>query len=555
MPFPATSVLFGDSPLLTRRNYQTIHESSQRTNDDDNDDFTTSTATRPTGLAHWLFGFMYEDDLLEETDDDILYRSTIESTTHVWNPLNASLCLALLLSSAALSVPISLLGTVTVHLLNNSNNNNESTMDPSAFAMRATTAAVLGTSAGKFLLGPIPDVWGARRTAALSAMGLALSLVGLATAVTPRSVLWACFGAEFCYAIQWPCVVLTLATHYRGNGCGMYEGGIYASSLAARMGSLIGIPVSSMLVRHHVPWRVVALLGAWLALLSSAVAYLYVSDAPGAPDAPQNPIDPVQATVFFAKHYRRNKSSGGLLQRLVRWSHFIFATICYPSLKHVLCSGTFWLLSLAHTGPSLIRSSERILGTYLYDTSDGSLSSSRSSGLSVFLSVGIVMGLVTAGSIFGSRQERERKWLVSRLYVAAITSCYLLAFLSVPAVRHLMAAPDLVTTFQVMAIATAGFGIAVQYYHIPSLVCATFGCDKALAVSYVDGVACAVSAIVWRFVGETVHNGGPYGGGWAYGWAAVALFVLVTAILMVEFMEHYFCRPRQGGVYETIILA
>lgn len=538
MPFPA-SVLFGESPLITRRKYQKIDESTD-----------TETSTRPTGIAHWFFGFMYEDQI-EETEDDILYRSTIESTTNVWNPLNAYLCFALVLSSTAIAVPITLLGAVSTNLLRDDSGSN---MDPSAFAMRATTAAVMGTSAGKFLNGPIPDVWGARRTSAFFSILLALALLGLATAVTPQGVIWSCFWAEFCYSIQWPCVVVTLATHYRGNGTGMYEGGIYMSSLAARMGSLIGIPVSSVLLRH-VSWRWVALLGAWFALLSSSVAYLYVTDAPGEPDAPQNPIDLVQATVFFAKHYRRNKSSGGLLQRLLRWTHFIFQTIFLPSLKHVLGSGTFWLLSLAHTGPSIIRSSERILGAYLFDTSDGSLSSNRSSGLSVFLSVGIVVGLVTAGSIFGSRQERERKWLVSRLYVAAIGACYLLAFLSVPAVRHVMATPDLVTTFQVMAITTAGFGIAVQYYHIPSLVCATFGCDKALAVSYVDGVACAVSAIVWRFVGETVHNGGPYGGGWAYGWAAVALFVLVTAILMVEFMEHYFCRPRHGGVYETIILA
>ena len=179
----------------------------------------------------------------------------------------------------------------------------------------------------------------------------------------------------------------------------------------------------------------------------------------------------------------------------------------------------------------------------------------RSSGLAVFLSVGIVVGLVTAGSIFGTRQERERKWLVSRLYLASICACYAMAILSVPAVRAFMAAPDLVATFQVMAIVTAGFGVAVQYYHIPSLVCATFGCDKALAVSYVDGVACAVSAVVWNFVGDTVHQGGSGGGGWAYGWAAVALFLLVTAVLMVEFMEHYFCRPRHGGTLETIILA
>ena len=557
MPLPVSTILFGESKLSTRRKYQQIENSvdeGQR-GDDDTEKGTNpgecyqldkQADRRPTGIAQFFFGFMYEEEL-DETDDDILYRSTIESTTNVWNPLNAHLCVSLVLSSAAIAVPVTLLSPASEHVLPDETS-------PSSFATRATAAAVMGTSAGKFLNGPIPDVVGARRTSACFSILLALSLTALAIATTPSGIIWAMFFAEFCYSVQWPCIILTLATHYRGDSTGMYEGGIHLLSMAARMGSLIGIPVASNLLRH-VHWRLVALLGAWLSLLASSVVYLYVTDAPGNPNSPQNPIDLAQATVFFAKHYRRSRGSGSILKRISRWCHFICQTIFLPSLRHVLCSGTFWLVALAHTGASIIRSSERILGAYLYETSDGTLSSARSSGLAVFLSAGIVAGLITAGSIFGRRQERERKWLVSRLYMASIASCYLLAIFSVPSVRRFMAAPDLVVTFQIMAIVVAGFGISVQFYHIPSLVCATFGCDKALAVSYVDGVACAVSAVVWNFVGDTVHQGGTNGGGWAYGWAAVALFLLVTGILMVEFMEHYFCRPRHGGTLETIILA
>jgi len=541
----SASILFGETQLNTRRNYQRIDDSAEEDqtrleNDDD------KSSRRPTGIAQFFFGFLYEEEL-DETYDDILYRSTIEPTTNSWNSLNLNLCIALVVSSAAIAVPVTVLGDAAENVLLDG-------MSISSFAARATSAAIMGTSAGKFLNGPIPDVVGARRTSASFSVLLASALVCLASATTPGGIIWSCFMAEFCYSVQWPCVVVTLATHYRGDSSGMYEGGIHLLSLAARMGSLIGIPVASTLLRY-MNWRFVALSGAWLSLLSASVAYLYVSDSPGERDAPQNPIDLAQATVFFAKHYRRNKSSGNFLQRAVRWTRFVVQTIFLPSVKHVLCSGTFWLISLAHTGSSIIRSSERMLGAYLYDTSDGSLSSSRSSGLAVFLSFGIVVGLLTAGSIFGMRQERERKWLVSKLYMVSIVSCYVLAILSVPIVRNAMAAPDLVVTFQVIAITIAGFGIAVQFYHIPSLVCATFGCDKALALSYVDGVACAVSAVIWNFVGNTVYQGGAHGGGWAYGWAAVALFLLVTSVLMVEFMEHYFCRPRHGGTFETIILA
>jgi len=143
----------------------------------------------------------------------------------------------------------------------------------------------------------------------------------------------------------------------------------------------------------------------------------------------------------------------------------------------------------------MVRTSERVLGTYLYETSNNSLSENRAAGLSVFLSVGTVAGLVVAGSIFASRQDRERKWMISRLYILTIVSCYVLAFLAIPSVRNFVKAPELVSTFQVIAIAFSGFGIAVQFYHIPSLVGATFGCDKGLFSSYTDGVAYGLSLI------------------------------------------------------------
>jgi hypothetical protein len=58
------------------------------------------------------------------------------------------------------------------------------------------------------------------------------------------------------------------------------------------------------------------------------------------------------------------------------------------------------------------------------------------------------------------------------------------------------------------------------------------------------------------FVAGAVQ-GNQDGGGWAYGWATVALLIIMCSILMVEFMEHYFVRPsgKHHGTYETIIFA
>ena len=228
-----------------------------------------------------------------------------------------------------------------------------------------------------------------------------------------------------------------------------------------------------------------------------------------------------------------------------------------PSFRHVLSSGTFWVVALAHTGSSMVRTAERILGTYFYDTSFGYLSESKAAGLAIFLSLGTVLGLAIAGNLFAQRKGRQRKWLVTRLYIITIIACYSLAILAIPRLRYFVDSPELIIFFQVVSSLCMGFGIAVMYSLIPGLVGSAFGRHRGSYIAYTDGVAFGISSIVWKVVANAVGNGNPDGGGWAYGWAAVALLIVLCAILMVEFMEHYFVRGhgKHNGTYETIILA
>lgn len=187
----------------------------------------------------------------------------------------------------------------------------------------------------------------------------------------------------------------------------------------------------------------------------------------------------------------------------------------------------------------------------------GQISENRAGELVVYSILGTVLGLIIAGNLFAHRKERQRKWLVSRLYMITIGSCYFLAILAIPWLRRAIDAPDLVLFFQVAASFTMGFGISVMYYHIPGLVGSAFGNSKGLFSAYTDGVAYLIASLVWQFVGNAVGNGNQDGGGWAYGWAAVALLIVMCSILMVEFMEHYFVRAsgRHHGTYETILFA
>ena len=637
------SVLFGDSNLNARRKFQSEYHdhdhdrsfahSNNNNNKDEQGDINSNISTyssqhpqleRPAkgSLADFFFGFMYEDDALLFDEESALYRSSIvEPSTNLWNPLHVALCSALALTSAAAAVPVSLMpvlsfpttmsaaaNTATDTTTSSSNNNNNVALP--------TAAAVLGAACGKFINGPICDIMGARRCSVVYSIVLAAALVFLSTAQTMSTVARACFFVEFANSIQWPSIIVTLATHYRNNSTGMYEGGVFVTSLASRLGSLLSIVVGAWLLRQGVAWQTIPLLGAWASLVAASITYLHVSDSPNQLHQPQNPVDWQQekqkwntAANSGSRHINSNNRNWidlttTKLYYIWNMAKSILQTNVIPSLRHILGSPTFWMVALAHTGACMVRTSERMLGTYFWQTShvvylnSGStgsqqqdqqsyqhlyhyyhhhpLEQSRAAVLSVFFSVGTVAGLLTAGKAFASQTERQRKWLVWRLYVMAIVACYVLAALGLDMIRHrffLSSSLDLLTIFQVMAVVVAGFGTAVQYFHIPSLVGASFGVDKGMFCAYVDGVAFALASVVWGYwigtndttnantnaitgdanVMETPYNDN----GWAYTWAAVALLLILSSILMVEFMEHYFCRAARtiSGTYETIILA
>lgn len=192
----------------------------------------------------------------------------------------------------------------------------------------------------------------------------------------------------------------------------------------------------------------------------------------------------------------------------------------------------------------MVCTSVRILGTYFRDTSYGAISENEAGAVTIFLSVGILVGLALGGNIFAnlSNNARGRKDLVSKLYIVTVIMCYALSVLAIPFVRIRINSPSLVAILQAVATFCMGASVAVQVYCIPAIVGCTFGANKGLFAAYTDGVASIVSSLVWRIVGNAVAEGNPQGAGWAYGWAAVALLVILAGLLMVEFVEHYFCR-------------
>ena len=483
------------------------------------------------------------------------------------------------------------------------------------FVQQMVSISLCGTAIGKFCNGPVVDIYGARRTSILYTFIMCTVLLVLAMISTTSMIVspfymigTLIFILEFVSSVQWPCTIVILATHFRNTAAttedgevdddddednenmdvamasstntapnissmkhrstgSWYESGIFITSLSSRIGSMMGILFASYCLSYQIHWRTIVYMATYLTAIAVSILYLYVRDSPPCANAPQNPMDPNLYRKWFPEQLLHNRRWS--MNRLLRLLMFIVQTNVLPSVRHILGSSTFWIVTLAHTGTSMVRTSQRLLGSYFLMTSDGTLSYEQAVSYSIWYSTGTVLGLFIAGTIFtkGCRNDRQRKYMILRLYVVTILSCYVLAIMAIPGVRNMIQAPELIRIIQTMAVTTIGFGVAVQLYHIPSLVGATFGCDKGLFVSYNDGVAYVFVALAWRYVGRAMQvddtyyspSGGGGGGGWAYGWAAVALLLIVSTFLMVEFMEHYFCRPkygtRGGGSYETIIFS
>ena len=484
-------------------------------------------------------------------------------------------------------------------------NNGDAGGTASSFASRAAASAVLGTSLGKFVNGPVGDIFGSRRVACLYSLLLGVALLGLSLC-SGDWVIVSCAIVEFFSSVQQPCVVIILAAHYRdedrsganadANVCddeqngqdadigtsrlwndveqhgdstlrepkaeGRYEAGIYVSSLGSRFGSLLAIPFTAILLHIGFAWRAVARIASLSAFACFLCFYLFVSDAPGKLHLPQNPIRQSTLLAARSRHSAANSSILGrfvarssLASRLHRWTIIawsVFIVNIVPSLRSVLSSGTFWIVACAHAGGGVVRSSERILGQYIHDTSGGTISEEKAGSFTIFLSLGLCVGLAVGGRFFTqtAQQPLKRRRMVVRLYALAIGMCYALSFLAAPTVRALLWSSKVVVLFQIVAAFCMGAGIAVQYYQIPAIVGATFGSQKGVYTSYTDGVAYFVSSLIWRVVGGAVEEGHPEQGGWAYGWAAVALLVVLCSVVMVQFVEHYFCRGGWKGRME-----
>jgi len=431
----------------------------------------------------------------EESDKNGGQDDNLSRQSRYFNRLNLFIFVAYFFSSVSVAVPVSLITTVSNDLMSEGDSKG-------SFSARVAAWAVAGTSLGKAINGFVGDSCGARRTMSLSFLFQAAALVLYSNGEGANSVGLANLLLEFFNSVHWPCMTIVLSTHCAQNKDAL-EAGVMVLGLSSRAGALLGIPIFSLL-NSLLGWRQAAFWSAMVPLVGFAVVFLFIEDAPGRTTAPQG----------------NGLSVSGI----------------FKSLKDVLGSRLFWLISLAQVGNGMVRTSERILGGFFSETTG--LDDDEAGGLTAVLSGGLLAGVLIFGAMFVKKEWKDKRILVRRLYVGCGVALALLGAFSVPMVVENVGS-TLMLGIEVTLVFLYAMCVGVQYYSIPSLLASTFGENKGLCSAYIDGVAYFCTSFFWTGFSWIVGQG-DYG--WMCGWGLLGAIITGAAISMNHFMTRFWAE-------------
>ena len=451
---------------------------------------------RPSPHAH-------DDDASRVDDSSSPSTHTGSSGSIYLNKLNATVFFAYVCSSASVAVPVVLINTIASELAPEGTS-------PGSFSASVAAYAVLGTSLGKAFNGFICDSLGARRTMCLAFLGNTIGLFLYSRGSVAASLGLAGMLIEYNNSVHWPCNVIVLSSHYAADTRRL-EAGIFVLALSSRFGAVLSMPLWNWLKSVY-GWEQVALYSALVPAAGFLVVALLLEDAPGRKNVPQGKALSVRSVL--------------------------------ESLRAVLGNRLFWLVGWAQVGNGLIRTSERVVGSYYSET--GGVDNDTAGGLTTVVSVGFLFGVLVFGHFFIKVPDKNKTYFLSALYVFLILSVLSLGFLSMPFLSLGSSAIYLETGFTFTATSLA----AVQYYQVPTMLASTFGENKGLCSSYIDGLAYGSTAVIWQALSFIVELG-DYG--WAYLWGVVAAFVTAAWIMHSKFSNIFWAGDEDNaGEYEKV---
>lgn len=393
------------------------------------------------------------------------------------------------------------------------------------FIAAAASIATLGGGVGKIINGFVCQGLGGRKSASLYLFGMGLFsfLLSMNRSLAAVGIILA--GLEFCASMQWTAHSLLLVNHYEKNPV-RFAAGMTTLSMASTAGIIAAKVGGSAFLQYMPSWRALARIGAGVAVTGGLLAQGLVTEWPELPKG-RLPWPAPSAAAAQAKPKKALKPRDIL-----------------KSLRHVMGSRIFWQVGFAHATTSLARTSDKILGGFFQDTT--ALSTSLCGGLTAFVTIGFLHGLSKGRQFHELKDSKSKSRMLRKSYAVSVLSTVGMAMCANKWLTGIVCPSKMV-----LAIVAAMFSgvmassLSIQYFQIPTIVAQTFGENKAVCLSFLDGLAFFLSAPILAGTGQIVGRLGDYG--WSTALSLLAVLFGVGGLLMVDIFPSVVDAPEEAA--------
>jgi len=223
------------------------------------------------------------------------------------------------------------------------------TMNTATFVGAIVSFSTLGAGCGKVVNGFVCQAIGGRQSGMIYMLGLAFFSLILSTTYSIHG--YAIAGMEFCASMMWTAMTVLLSERYEKDAVKLTSA-IMSLSLASTTGTLIAKSVGGVLLSQF-HWRQVCMLSTCAALLGSALLYFTRGE------------DNASDTKIKSKTRSINLST----QEEIGSSNVSVESI-KSSFVNVLGNRMFFAVAFAHFTSFIVRSSDKILGSFIVDATD-----------------------------------------------------------------------------------------------------------------------------------------------------------------------------------------
>jgi len=408
-----------------------------------------------------------------------------------------------------------------------------STISSAAFVGQIVSISVLGAGVGKLFNGFICKAIGGRVSGSIYMFGLAAFSLLLSTTSLYHSI--AIAGMEFCASIMWTAVSVLMANKFENDpDPKKFTDAITSLSLASTSGTLIAKTFGgALLSMFH--WRQVCFFATFAALLGSAVLFFSVNDT----DSSGSQTKGRSNTRFKIANNggRRNiQSSNSMVisksgSKEMNDSNENGLAGIISSISTVMANPLFWMVGFSHFCSFIVRSSDKVLGTFIFDATH--LPRSLCGPLTTSVTLGFIGGLVSGREINDLETIGEKRTFVAKRYGLAALSAVGLALCSNENAISIVGQYGLagaITVFSGLLAAMVGF----QFYQFIPKYATSFGQNKAVYISLTDACAFLLLSPFWSTISGIVASSEQ--SGWAISWLIMAGFMAMGGAVMTSLL-------------------